>query len=80
MNKLREQIDEIDDKIGILLEKRTFLVKNLIQQKKEEGIPIEDTEREQRIINRISESTSLHKKFIEDLYTVIFNHNKQCLK
>lgn len=49
---LREQIDIIDDKLVELFEKRILLTKKIGDIKKQNGIEMVDTKREEEIINR----------------------------
>ena len=50
LNLLRKKIDEIDDKLLILLKERLAVSKKIGEIKKRNNMPIYDPEREQEII------------------------------
>ena len=67
----RHEIDEIDDKISELIEKRVEITEKVIRIKKEKGLDIEDTARENEIIHKVT-SGRKSKKLIEKIYRQIF--------
>ncbi|NGX34613.1 MAG: hypothetical protein K1060chlam1_00966 [Candidatus Anoxychlamydiales bacterium] len=67
LDKLRDQIDEIDDQIIPLLEKRLKLAKEIKKYKKE----ITNSNREQKILDKIN------SKYIKDIYKTIFKNSKK---
>jgi len=79
MQKLRKQIDEIDQKIIKLLAKRMDVVKKIGQFKKEAGISVKDKNREQELKNELKRiaGKDLSPDFVDRLYDVIF---KECRK
>ena len=54
IQKLREQIDEIDEEIIQFLKKRMGISKEVGKLKDELHIPIEDKKREKEIIDRLT--------------------------
>ncbi|HEU64161.1 MAG: hypothetical protein KR126chlam4_00640 [Candidatus Anoxychlamydiales bacterium] len=63
----REQIDEIDEQIVPLLEKRLKLAKEIRKYKKE----ILDSNRENKILDKIK------SEYIKDIYKTIFKNSKE---
>ena len=70
LTNLREEIDIIDNKLITLLKERTNLAKQIAQIKKQSNLPIEDKEREQQIMNKLT--TELEK----EIFHVILKHSK----
>tara|TARA_Y100001934_G_C12056163_1_gene633083 strand:- start:10 stop:279 length:270 start_codon:yes stop_codon:yes gene_type:complete len=68
--QLRKELDLIDEKILILLEKRMDIVIKVGQLKSELEIPIEDIKREKEIIKRLTEHS--HKKLSDKQLIRIF--------
>ena len=50
---IRQEIDQIDDKIVKLLEERMLLVEGVVAYKKASGKPILDTKREEIIFEKV---------------------------
>lgn len=78
MDKLRQNIDNIDDKIMELLIQRLAIVKDIGKLKKTKNIPIEDKSREKIIIDNIEERYLLepHREFLKSIYNSIFKESK----
>jgi len=70
---LRRQISEIDKAIINLLTQRFRIVKEVGKVKQKNNLPIKDKEREAEIIKKMVKQSSLNKRFINDLYKLIFN-------
>jgi monofunctional chorismate mutase len=51
---LREKITAVDQEILVLFEKRMNLVSQISQYKKEHNLPVEDKERENALLNSLS--------------------------
>lgn len=49
INRLRKNVDEVDEKILELLDQRMRIVKELYKIKEKEGIPIIDKKREEKV-------------------------------
>jgi chorismate mutase len=72
LNNIRDEIDKLDDKIILLLEKRFEIVKKIktLQLKKN----IEDKKREDKILNKTSSN------YIKNIYKEIFKNSKNLQK
>jgi monofunctional chorismate mutase len=70
LNELRIKINDIDQKIFLLFEKRLMLVKKIIKIKLSNNIPILDKEREKKIIDMVTKKTK-HKEFIPSVKKLI---------
>ncbi len=73
---LRNQIDELDDKIIKLIDERMNVCKNVGKVKKDNNIGLTHSNRENEIINRLSIKSNLNKDEIESIYKNIFNVSK----
>jgi len=72
INKLRKDIDEIDNKLLNLLNKRAEIARNIGLLKNKEAIEVYQPEREKEIIEKIKAKTSiLKKKNIEAIWKEI---------
>ena len=80
IKKNRDMITEIDKRISRLLVKRFEQVKRISKYKKKNNLKIKDKKREEEIINNALKEKKLDKKFIEDLYKVIFNQSYKLQK
>ena len=79
IERLRKEIDSIDNKIVELLSKRKGIVKKIAGIKKQENKPVIDNKREQEIINRLkklSKEKGLDENFIESIYETIINYSR----
>ena len=79
IEKLRKEIDSIDNSIIELLSKRKSIVKKIAGIKKQENKPVIDKEREQEIIHRLkklSKENGLDENFIESIYEIIINNSR----
>ena len=76
MEKLRSEIDEIDQKIISLLEERIDAAKKIGEEKKKRGLEIEDVKREKELLAKLKSKTGLREDFIEDLYKLIIIYCK----
>ncbi len=52
LDKARQIINEVDSELASLFEKRMDAVKVVAEYKKERGLPIENLQREEEVINR----------------------------
>ena len=78
IEKIRQNINTIDDQLIILLSKRLSLVKTLANFKLVNKL--KDPRREAEIINRLSAQSSLNKNFIKQIYSKIFAYSIKELK
>lgn len=82
IDKLREEIDEVDQKLMNLLLKRFSITKKIGQVKTSNLIDIDDSTREDKIINHLSNkaNNNLKKEDIADIFKLIFNISKNLQK
>ena len=74
--KLRKKVDEIDDQILKALCERVKICKAIGEAKKKQGIPIQDSSRENEVYKRIKEKSAqcqLDPTQIERVYREIVN-------
>ena len=79
IEKLRKEIDSIDDSIIGLLSKRKGIVKKIAGIKKQENKSIIDKEREQEITNRLkrmAKEKGLDENFVWSVYRIIINNSR----
>ena len=79
IEKLRKEIDSIDNRIIELLSKRKSIVKKIAGIKKQESKPVIDKGREQEIIRRLknlAEEKGLDGDFIGSVYEIIINNSR----
>ncbi|MBU7023685.1 MAG: chorismate mutase [Theionarchaea archaeon] len=69
LKELREKIDEIDRQLLLLLEQRMLIVDEIRKIKHDQGLPIEDLEREKKVKNK--RSSVLSPSDIEQIFDVI---------
>lgn len=77
MEELRKQIDECDDQIMALLERRFDVVRDVARYKKAHGLPIKQSDRMNQLVDRLAQrygSDNLSQEFIADLYRLIMGH------
>lgn len=82
LKKLREEIDEIDDSIIELLNKRFSITDAVAEYKNKNNIGMTDANREQAMFDRMKKM-STHPaltRIIEKLYNVIIQANKDYRK
>ena len=82
IQKLREQIDEIDEEIIQFLKKRMGISIEVGKLKDELHIPIEDKKREKEIIDRLTKiaGKNLSEKQLIRIFTAVFKSSKQFQK
>ena len=77
MNKIRRDIDKLDDKIFKLLKQRLSKAKKIGQLKKYMKVKVNDAEREQEILDKLN--TDEYKNYenpITEIYKEIFKQMK----
>ena len=76
--ELRKKLDEIDEKMLKLLEKRMNIIKSVGKIKSKLNIPIEDMERENEIISRLSEHSgkNLSENQLITIFRSVFQSSK----
>lgn len=86
LDDARNEINSIDREMANLFEKRMLAVKNVAEYKKENGMQIFDSSREQEVIERnslfIKDDTlkSYYVKFLQDLMDVSKTYQHQLIK
>ena len=77
--ELRQQIDDIDEEIIQLLQKRMGFSKEVGKLKEKLHIPIEDQVREKEIIDRLTQhaGTNLSEEQLIRIFTAVFKSSKQ---
>lgn len=74
---LRKEIDELDDKIAALYEKRLYLCADIGRIKKESKTAVESMSREKQITDRLTSGrTDISAEQIRRLYSFIFQESK----
>ncbi|MGI6401030.1 MAG: bifunctional chorismate mutase/prephenate dehydratase [Thermoguttaceae bacterium] len=74
LNEIRDQIDEVDDKLISLFSERMKLSNEVAAYKREKGIPVIDMTRERAKRNNIFERTPEEfKEYLPLLYSVVFD-------
>lgn len=77
MEKLRNEIDEIDDSLVKLFEKRMQSTARLAKHKKEHSVPVSDRTREREIIYRMSGKVAPEfAGYTKSLYNTLFDLSK----
>lgn len=77
MEKLRNEIDEIDDSLVKLFEKRMQSTARLAKHKKEHSVPVSDRTREREIIYRMSGKVASELAgYTKSLYNTLFDLSK----
>ncbi len=78
MGEYRKSIDEIDNNILDLLNKRKKLTQQIMTYKLNNSLSINDTNRENKITNRlINDFPNLNPSFIKKIFNLIFDDNKR---
>lgn len=81
IDELRSEIDEIDDGLVSLFLQRLAVVKEVGEAKKTLSLSVEDKDRENAVIERLTvNKTDEEKKRITELYNKIFDISKETEK
>ena len=77
--KLRQQIDTLDEEIIQLLKKRMDFSKKVGKLKEKLDIPVEDKNRENEIIDRLTQQAgqNLSEEQLIRIFTAVFKSSKQ---
>lgn len=79
IDKLRKQIDEIDEEILTLIAKRMQKAKKMGEIKRAKGLKIKDNEREREVIEkwkRKAKELNLSKEFVEKIVKEIIRESR----
>lgn len=60
LKEVREKIQKIDDQIIELIAKRIELAEDVLEEKKKEGMDIDDEEQREVVLNRMVEAATEH--------------------
>ena len=79
LNALRDQINDIDEKILQLIEKRFAIVKEVGKVKQAANLPIKDEAREQAVLSRLGGQVadSSLKPAIQAIFQTIMDEDKK---
>ena len=73
IDELRQEIDGIDDRLLELFQRRMAVAKEIGQYKKENSLPVKDTEREREIISRLCEKAQPElAEYVKTLFASLF--------
>ena len=77
--ELRQQIDELDEEIILLLKNRMGVSKEVGKLKEELDIPVEDKKREKEIIDRLTQQAGLNlsEQQLIRIFAAVFKSSKQ---
>ena len=80
--ELRQQIDDLDEEIIQLLKKRMEVSKEVGKLKAKLDIPVEDKNREDEIIDRLTKQAgrNLSEEKLIRIFTAVFKSSKQVQK
>ena len=77
LNKIREQIDVIDDKIADLYGERMALVKEVSESKKQSGKAVNDPDRERKILLRVTDRVDEDMQvYLKRVFETVFETSK----
>ena len=83
LEKLREEVDEIDKKVLELLSKRKKVVEQIGKIKQEKHLVINDKNREDELIKNVikkGQTLGLEEKYLRRLYKEIIKYSKKVQK
>ena len=69
LNSLRDDIDELDDKISRLMAKRMSVASEIAAEKKKDGLTVKNEEREKEVLTHVGERAGKEKaKYVQNVY------------
>tara|TARA_Y100000310_G_C20449734_1_gene700089 strand:+ start:588 stop:848 length:261 start_codon:yes stop_codon:yes gene_type:complete len=77
LQDFRQQLNTLDEALMKILEKRFEVCRNIGRFKKEQALLIEDSKREQEIIESKIENSNLSPVFIGDLFKLVLTESKR---
>ncbi len=80
LNRLRDQIEKIDESLLALLAQLMILAKQIGDYKKSAQIQVEDPDREAELLARYRQTHGLDPEFIEKLFKEIFEESRKVQK
>lgn len=77
LEKIRQDIDKVDDQIAQLYEKRMGLVGEVVKAKQQSGKAVNDPERERKILLRVADKVSENNQvYLKRVFETIFETSK----
>ena len=77
INEIRKKIDEVDDELAALFERRMELARLIAEEKRKAGLPLVNTLREKEIIDRVLSALPADiKPYGEQLFKTLFEMSK----
>jgi monofunctional chorismate mutase len=77
LNKLRKEVDKLDKEMITLLKKRFKIAIEIWKIKKPLGMKIKNPKREKEIIDNFAKESGFNKKFVKELYNIIFIESRR---
>ena len=73
LENLRKEINDIDDKIVLLMEKRMCVAARIAQTKKEANVAVRDEKREKDVVLRLKKNCGARfLPYIDEFYQTVF--------
>ena len=73
LENLRKEINDIDDKIVLLMEKRMCVAARIAQTKKEANVAVRDEKREKAVVLRLKKNCGVRfLPYIDEFYQTVF--------
>jgi chorismate mutase len=79
LDELRDEIEEIDSDIVENIARRTYVAESIAQVKQESGVEIHDPEREQKVLQRVSdraESLDVDPETVREVFELLMDMSK----
>ena len=77
IQELRTQIDRVDDELVRLYGERMELARQIGRYKRENGLPVLDAEREQKLLNRVGEKAGTeNENGVRELFELLMRHSR----
>lgn len=73
IEQLRKKLDSIDDSISSLISERVSIALRIIEIKKSRGMAVEDLNREEQIVRRISQNNPSAAPLLKAVFRRIFD-------
>jgi len=80
MEKLRQNINDIDNQLLLLLQNRNRVSQEIGEFKKKNNLPIYDSVRETQLLDRLTNlnmKSNLEGIFIKEIWNLIINNSKK---
>jgi chorismate mutase len=73
----REKIDEIDSSLLKLLEERIQIVSEIGAWKKEQGVPVQDKNREAELLDKLKSKSDIPDELIEKVWGAVIAQSRE---